>query len=103
MSGASAKRPPRVWNNWSPDSVPMAAEVRPTIWSADAYATGEALRALHGSGMSPSDPVCRRGVDFLLSTQQNDGTGPLSRFHSPRNRRRGEPAAQACKMEAVGA
>jgi len=41
---------------------------------ADAYATGEVLWALHESGMSVSDPIYRRGVDYLLGTQQGDGT-----------------------------
>jgi ankyrin repeat protein len=41
---------------------------------SDAYATGEALWALHETGMAPSDPVYRHGVDFLLQTQQEDGT-----------------------------
>ncbi len=41
---------------------------------SDAFATGEALWALHESGMTSSDPVYRRGVDFILRTQQKDGT-----------------------------
>jgi len=41
---------------------------------SDAYATGEALWALHESGMAPSDAAFRRGVDYLLRTQQEDGT-----------------------------
>jgi hypothetical protein len=40
----------------------------------DAYATGQALYALHEAGMAAADPVCRRGVDFLLRTQQPDGS-----------------------------
>jgi hypothetical protein len=40
----------------------------------DAYATGEALWALHESGMTPSNPVYRRGVEYLLRAQQEDGT-----------------------------
>jgi len=42
--------------------------------SPDAYATGEALFALHAAGMVPSDPVYRRGTDHLLATQLEDGT-----------------------------
>lgn len=42
--------------------------------SSDAYATGEALWALHESGTAGSDPVYRRGVDYLLRAQQDDGT-----------------------------
>ena len=40
----------------------------------DAYATGEALWALREAGVSATDSVYRRGVDFLLRTQQDDGT-----------------------------
>jgi ankyrin repeat protein len=41
---------------------------------SDAYATGEALWALHQSGSPASDPVYRNGVDYLLRNQQEDGT-----------------------------
>jgi cytochrome c551/c552 len=43
--------------------------------ATDAYATGEALVALHESGAIPSsDPRYRRGLEFLLRTQFEDGT-----------------------------
>lgn len=40
----------------------------------DAYSTGEALYALHESGMPVTDPVWRMGSFFLTSTQARDGT-----------------------------
>lgn len=40
----------------------------------DAYATGEALYALHQSGVAATDPVYRRGVEYLLRTQSDDGS-----------------------------
>jgi ankyrin repeat protein len=42
--------------------------------ASDAYATGEALSALHETGMAASHQVYRRGVDFLLRTQLGDGS-----------------------------
>jgi ankyrin repeat protein len=46
----------------------------PTLES-DSYATGEALTALLESGMAAADdPAVRRGVEFLLRTQLQDGT-----------------------------
>jgi ankyrin repeat protein len=42
---------------------------------SDAYATGQALYALAVGGRgSPTDAACRRGITFLLSTQQADGS-----------------------------
>jgi ankyrin repeat protein len=38
------------------------------------YATGEALMALHEAGMPVTDPVWKRGVQFLLRTQTEDGS-----------------------------
>jgi hypothetical protein len=46
----------------------------PTL-SSDAYATGQALVALHDAGgMKTTDPVYQRGVAYLLKTQHADGT-----------------------------
>jgi ankyrin repeat protein len=43
--------------------------------SSDAYATGEALFALGSAGrMAVSDPVFRKGVEYLLTTQADDGS-----------------------------
>jgi N-acyl-D-amino-acid deacylase len=42
---------------------------------SDAYATGAALLALgEAGGVPPSDPVYRKGIDFLLGSQQADGS-----------------------------
>ena len=42
---------------------------------SDSYATGEALTALRESGMAAADdPAVRRGVEFLLRTQLQDGS-----------------------------
>jgi squalene cyclase len=45
----------------------------PTMDST-AYATGKSLVALHVAGVPASDPAYRRGVDWLLKNQQQDGT-----------------------------
>lgn len=53
--------------------------------ASDAYATGEVLVALHeGAGVPVSDPAYQRGVQFLLKTQQPDGSWRVaSRLHPP--------------------
>jgi ankyrin repeat protein len=45
----------------------------PTL-APDAYATGQALYALHVSGMDSASRVYMRGVSYLLRTQLQDGT-----------------------------
>jgi hypothetical protein len=75
------------WAQTQPDVIKKAvtklrAEQRPDGgWSqlptltSDAYATGLALYALHeGGGVAVDDPAYRRGVEFLLRTQQEDGS-----------------------------
>ncbi len=43
--------------------------------ASDAYATGQALVALRQAGaVSMSDPSCKRGIEFLLKTQLEDGS-----------------------------
>ena len=43
--------------------------------ASDAFSTGEALTVLHEAGMDGlSTSACRRGVEFLLSTQYPDGS-----------------------------
>jgi ankyrin repeat protein len=42
--------------------------------NSDAYATGQALVALHEAGVSASSAAYRRGVDYLLRTQLADGS-----------------------------
>jgi hypothetical protein len=45
---------------------------------SDAYATGEALFALRESGMSAAgDRAYRKGIEFLLRTQIEDGSWPV--------------------------
>lgn len=42
--------------------------------SSDAYATGQAMFALHAAGMAVKDPVYGKGAGYLLRTQLEDGT-----------------------------
>ena len=42
--------------------------------TSDAYATGQSLVALKEAGIPVSDPAYRKGIDFLLKTQQADGS-----------------------------
>jgi ankyrin repeat protein len=45
-----------------------------TSMASDAYATGQAMFALHAAGASVKEPLYRRAVDYLLKTQLEDGT-----------------------------
>lgn len=41
---------------------------------SDAYATGQTLCVLLSTGLEPTSKACRRGVKFLIKTQQDDGS-----------------------------
>jgi N-acyl-D-amino-acid deacylase len=53
--------------------------------ASDAYSTGEALVALADAAKIPtSDPAWQRGIEFLLRTQQRDGSWHVAtRLHPP--------------------
>jgi ankyrin repeat protein len=75
-----------VWADAPSDAVQSAARVLLSFqlpaggwpqlpaYAADAYSTGEALYALHESGMPPTAQEWQRGARFLLRTQARDGT-----------------------------
>jgi squalene cyclase len=42
--------------------------------AGDAYATGTVLTALHAAGLRTDDPANLSGIQYLLSTQQDDGS-----------------------------
>src|SRR6058998_2240381 len=74
-----------VWADAPPDQIAAArrdlvALQRPSggwaqlpSYEPDAYSTGEALVALHESGMPAGDGRRRAGAEFLTSTQAKDG------------------------------
>jgi len=75
------------WGHASPASIKSAARGLAFLqradggWSqlpqmvSDSYATGQALYALNEAGkMAASNPVYRKGVDYLLRTQAADGS-----------------------------
>ena len=56
------------------------------LLQSDAYATGQALYALHEGGALPvTDPLYQRGVQFLLRTQEEDGTWFVNKRALPVN------------------
>jgi hypothetical protein len=45
---------------------------------SDAWATGQALYALAGAGIKPEEPVITRARAFLIRTQRDDGSWPMT-------------------------
>lgn len=57
------------------DQLPDGSWAQRPDFPGDAYATGQALYALHvAAGLPVSDPAYQRGVQFLLRTQYPDGS-----------------------------
>ncbi|MFN3649840.1 MAG: ankyrin repeat domain-containing protein [Armatimonadota bacterium] len=54
-------------------------------WKSDAYATGQALFALIEGGAAADDPAVRRGTDYLLRTQLDDGSWFVNKRAIPAN------------------
>ena len=50
---------------------------------SDAYGTGQALYFLSAAGVTPDANEMRRGLAFLLSTQKEDGSWPMTRRGHP--------------------
>ncbi len=46
--------------------------------ASDAWATGQALYALAHAGIKPDEPVIRRAHAFLIQTQRDDGSWPMT-------------------------
>jgi hypothetical protein len=46
--------------------------------ASDAWATGQALYALAHAGLDSRDPAVQRGQDFLVRTQGEDGSWPMT-------------------------
>jgi hypothetical protein len=58
--------------------------------ASDAWATGQALYALAHAGMKPDDPLVGRAHGFLVKTQRDDGSWPMTS-------RPTKPGDQGCK------
>ena len=56
-----------------------------TALESDAYATGLALYALHTAGLPVTGPLYARGVQFLLRTQEEDGSWFVNKRALPVN------------------
>jgi ankyrin repeat protein len=68
------------------DQRPDGGWPQPDAPASDAYGTGQALYALHvGAQMPVSDPIYQRGVQFLLRTQDEDGSWFVPKRVEPRN------------------
>jgi ankyrin repeat protein len=74
-AGASLDERRRAIEELRADQRPDGGWPQPGAPQSDAYGTGQALFALHlGGGLPVTDPLYQRGVQFLLRTQDEDGS-----------------------------
>jgi hypothetical protein len=52
-------------------------------WTSDAFATGQTLYVLSLAGFTAHRPEIKRGIDFLVATQQPDGSWPMISRSTP--------------------
>jgi hypothetical protein len=58
--------------------------------ASDAWATGQALYALANAGIKPDEPIIMRAHTFLVKTQRDDGSWPMTS-------RSVKPGGEGCK------
>jgi squalene-hopene/tetraprenyl-beta-curcumene cyclase len=61
-------------NNWTPLSEVPFADHNAMLDPACPDITGRAIEALCAWGVDPASPAIRRGVDYLIRTQEQDGS-----------------------------
>lgn len=77
----AAQRPDGGWAQFSVAGAGLSGFAR-----SDAYATGQSLYALHiGGGVKPADVSYRRGAEYLLRTQDDDGSWFINKRAIPVN------------------
>jgi hypothetical protein len=85
-AGASREEKQKAIEELRADQRPDGGWAQTAALQSDAYATGQALYALHvGGGIPVTDPVYQRGVQFLLRTQEEDGSWFVNKRAMPVN------------------
>jgi ankyrin repeat protein len=85
-AGASLEDRRKATDELRAEQRPDGGWPQPGAPQSDAYGTGQALYALHvGGGLPVTDPVYRRGVQFLLRTQDEDGSWFVTKRVIPAN------------------
>ncbi len=51
--------------------------------ASDAFATGQVLYVLSLAGYTPEESALQRGIDFLVATQAEDGSWPMTSRATP--------------------